>query len=350
MKTILIIEDNRDIRESTAEILRLADFQVLEANNGLVGVELAIQHKPDLILCDIMMPEMDGFGVLYMLSKQQETIGIPFIFLTAKADRMDLRRGMEMGADDYLTKPFDDGELLNAIESRLARERRRQDRYLQAVQKLDVLTRTNGKGAAALKELAAGRKVRQIRKKQVLYYEGDQPQGLFIVLDGAIRTYKLAGDGRELMMNLYLPDRYLGTHAALADEPYTETAEAVEDSAVCLLPKDAVADLLSRYPELAQQFIGLLAADIREKEELLMELAYHSVRKRLAQTLVRLSEGQFAGQTEFKVSRDDLAAMAGMAVETVSRTLSDFQDEQLIDKNGAFIRIMDFDRLHKMKN
>ena len=109
-KQVLIIEDNTDIRENIVEILELADFTVLQANNGKIGVDLALKNKPDIILCDIMMPDLDGYGVLYMLNKNPETATIPFIFLTAKAERVDLRKGMEMGADDYLTKPFDDIE------------------------------------------------------------------------------------------------------------------------------------------------------------------------------------------------------------------------------------------------
>src|ERR1035437_7618106 len=119
MKTILLIEDNFEVRENTAEILELEHYTVLTAVNGIQGVRLAISEKPDLIICDIMMPELDGYGVLHMLSKNIDTASIPFIFLTAKAEKADHRKGMTMGADDYLTKPFDDMELLSAVEIRL---------------------------------------------------------------------------------------------------------------------------------------------------------------------------------------------------------------------------------------
>src|SRR6186713_2302564 len=118
-KTILVIDDNKDIRENTAEILDLAGYETNTAENGKKGVETAIKEKPDLIVCDIMMPELDGYGVLHLLKKNPETEHIPFIFLTAKAERSDFRKGMEMGADDYITKPFEDIELLNAVEVRL---------------------------------------------------------------------------------------------------------------------------------------------------------------------------------------------------------------------------------------
>ena len=349
MKTILIIEDNTDIRESTAEILELAGYQVYQAENGKTGVDLAYQQKPDVILCDIMMPELDGYGVLYMLSKNADTASIPFIFLTAKAERVDFRKGMEMGADDYLTKPFDDIELLNAIESRLDKKRKQEEYFSKSLASLESLSGGNGKGTSELKAMISGRKIRQIKKKQVLYYEGDHPQGLYLVIEGAIRTFKLAEDGRELMMGLYKPDDYLGVHALLLDDPFTETAEAVEDAAVCMLPKEAIITLVNKYPEITLQFIKILANNIREKEVQLIELAYNSVRKRLAQVLVRLSK-QFTDPSQFKISRDELASMAGMATETVSRTLSDFKDEKLIEKKGSHIHILDLNRLAKMKN
>ncbi|MBS1566670.1 MAG: response regulator, partial [Bacteroidetes bacterium] len=119
MKTLLVIDDNTDIRENTAELLSLSGYNVLTAENGKKGVELALREKPQLVVCDIMMPELDGYGVLHLLKKNPETEQIPFIFLTAKTERVDFRKGMEMGADDYVTKPFDDLELLRAIEIRL---------------------------------------------------------------------------------------------------------------------------------------------------------------------------------------------------------------------------------------
>jgi CheY-like chemotaxis protein len=119
MKKVLVIEDNVDILENITEILELAGYTLFNADSGMKGVELAIKHQPDIILCDIMMPELDGYGVLDILQKNQETNTIPFIFLTAKAEHQDQREAMELGADDYLIKPFDGLELLNAIERQL---------------------------------------------------------------------------------------------------------------------------------------------------------------------------------------------------------------------------------------
>jgi DNA-binding response OmpR family regulator len=112
---ILIIEDNQDIRENTAELLELSGYTVDTASDGIEGVRMAKFGKPNLVICDIMMPHLDGFGVLQVFANQPELATIPFIFLTAKTDRADMRKGMEMGADDYLTKPFQEVELLRAI-------------------------------------------------------------------------------------------------------------------------------------------------------------------------------------------------------------------------------------------
>src|SRR5471030_1867380 len=151
-KKVLIIEDNNDIRDNVVEILELAGYEVFDANNGKTGVELATKNLPDIILCDIMMPELDGYGVLYLLNKKTETAAIPFIFLTAKAERVDLRKGMEMGADDYLTKPFDDMELLNAIESRLKKKDLQESFYSKSLDKLNSLISKNS-GLAELKKI-----------------------------------------------------------------------------------------------------------------------------------------------------------------------------------------------------
>jgi CRP-like cAMP-binding protein/ActR/RegA family two-component response regulator len=348
-KKVLIIEDNDDIRENVIEILELAGYTVTSASNGKEGVELAFKDVPDIILCDIMMPEMDGYGVLYLLSKRPETIAVPFIFLTAKAEHFDRRKGMEMGADDYLTKPFDDMELLAAIESRLKKKEGQQAFYSKSLDRLDSLVAKRD-GLAALHKIIAERKARPFKKSQVIYYEGDKGNGLYLVLNGKVKTIKLAEDGRELMTGIYADDDYLGINAMLSNEEYADTATALEDCVLCLIPKEQLEQLLNLYPEVGREFIKLLANDVREKEEQLLQMAYHSVRKKMAEALLRLHRQPGSVDDSFKISREDLAAMAAMATETVSRTLSDFKEEGLIEKKGSAITILDVARLTKMKN
>ncbi len=348
-KTILIIEDNNDIRENIVEILELAGYQVYEAINGKSGVELATKHQPEIILCDIMMPELDGYGVLYLLNKNSETATIPFIFLTAKAERLDLRKGMEMGADDYLTKPFDDMELLNAIESRLKKKEIQQNFYSKSFEKLDTLI-SKKNGLDELKKIIQERKTRHFKKNQVIYYEGDKGNGLYLLISGKVKSIKLAEDGRELMTGIYNADDYIGVNAMLLNEAHADTATALEESSLCLIPKDVLEQLLHQYPDVARGFIKLLSHEVREKEDQLLQMAYHSVRKKMAETMVRLHGQQVEGKESFKITREDLAAMTGMATETVSRTISDFKDEALIAKKGSEITIVNLESLAKMKN
>jgi len=121
MKRILVIEDEPEMRRNLTTILRLEKYTPLAAENGRIGIELARNQRPDLILCDVMMPDLDGYGVIAALRAEPETVGIPFIFLTAKGERPDIRAGMNLGADDYLTKPVAKADLLAAIRSRLER-------------------------------------------------------------------------------------------------------------------------------------------------------------------------------------------------------------------------------------
>lgn len=123
MSTILVIDDNADIRDNIAEILELEGYKTLTAENGKIGVKIAIKEKLDLVICDIMMPVIDGYDVLQLLNKDEKTKHIPFIFLSAKTERSDLLKGMEMGANYYIKKPFEEAELLNAVKAHLQKER-----------------------------------------------------------------------------------------------------------------------------------------------------------------------------------------------------------------------------------
>jgi len=257
---------------------------------------------------------------------------------------------MEMGADDYLIKPFDDVELLSAIESRLNKKEKQELFYSKSITQLSNLV-TGNAGMKELDKMMQDRKVRSIKKRQIIYYEGDIVSGIYLVISGKVKTIKLSEDGRELLTGLYGPEEYFGIPALLLNEPYTETAEALEDTTVCQLPKEMLEELLNRYPDIARQFIHILSNNLLEKEEQLLQLAYHSVRKRMSEVLIRLcKQEKQEGQIILRISRDNLAAMAGMATETVSRILSDFKDEGIIERKGSQIGILDHPKLQQMKN
>ena len=128
MKKILVIEDEPEMRRNITALLRYKAYEPIADENGRLGVEMARREKPDLILCDVMMPELDGYGVLRALQADAELALIPFIFLTAKGEKDHLRSGMNLGADDYLTKPVANNDLVQAIEARLTRSARQAKR------------------------------------------------------------------------------------------------------------------------------------------------------------------------------------------------------------------------------
>ncbi len=351
-KTILLIEDNKEMRENTAEILELANYKVSVAKNGKEGVEIAQKSRPDLIICDIMMPVLDGYGVLHLLSKNEETASIPFIYLTAKAERNDFRKGMEMGADDYVTKPFDDIELLNAVESRLKKSDMMKKDFSKNMEGLNEFM-VNAKGIEDLKKLSQDREIRAYKKKENIYTEDGYPRGVYFVVKGKVKTYKTHEQGKEFITGLYKEGDFFGYLALLEDGKYSDSAMTLDDSEVCLIPKEDFISLIYKNAEVSRKFIKMLSDNLKEKEEHLIKLAYNSVRKRVAEALVTLSNRyKKDGEQQFSmnISREDLANLAGTATETTIRTLSDFKEDGLIDIKGGTIAVSNYDKLVKMRN
>jgi hypothetical protein len=353
MKTILLIEDNDEIRENTAEILELAMYNVYTAPNGKAGVEKAIDVKPDLIICDIMMPQLDGYGVLHAIQKQDNIKNTPFIFLTAKTERNDMRKGMELGADDYITKPFDATELLNAIDSRLKKVDLLKKEFSKNMDGIHQLI-LESSGGDVMKSMVENRSTNTYKKKQVIYKEGNHPTQLYYVLSGKIKTFKSNDDGKELVTDLYSAGDFLGHIALLQGGVYRETAEAIDDCEIAIIPKKEFEELLSNSKEVAQKFINLLAKNIADKEHHLLNLAYNSLRKKVADALIALKNKYQINNNpdnfRIDISRENLANIAGTATESLIRTLSDFKNEKLIDIKDGHITIMNDKKLEGMIN
>lgn len=342
MKTILLIEDDKVMRENTAEILELASFKVVTAENGKEGSQLAKKVKPALIICDIMMPLLDGYGVLHIISRDPETAGIPFIFLTAKAEKSDMRKGMELGADDYLTKPFEDTELLSAVEARLKKSQAVKKDFGDGLQGL-----THFLDAASsfdeLKNLSTKRSPSQYRKKEVIFHEGDEPQYVFLLNKGKVKVYKTHDDGKEYITNVYKDGDFFGHMSLFEAQPYSDSAIVLEDSEIVKVPKDDFLNLIYKNRDVASQFIKMLAGHIEEQEKQLLSLAYDSVRKRAAEALLLLQkrfEKDGQEQEAIRATREDLAGIAGTATETLIRCLGEFKEDGLIEVKGREIKIL----------
>jgi cAMP-binding proteins - catabolite gene activator and regulatory subunit of cAMP-dependent protein kinases len=352
-KKILLIEDNEEMRENTAEILQLSQYKVFTAKNGKEGVALAEKELPDLIICDIIMPVMDGYSVLENLSKNNVTAHIPFIFLTAKVDRADFRKGMEMGADDYLTKPFDETELINAIEIRLRKSEVLKSDFSRSLDGLNSFFKEI-KGIDLLKQLSEEGEIRVYKKKEEIYKENSYPKGIYYLSKGKIKTHKLNDFGKELITGLYKEGDFFGYIPLFDEGRYSDSATAMEDSELCLIPKNEFYGLVYSNAQVSKKFIQILSNNLREKEEQLVKLAYNSVRKKVADALVTLYD-RYKNENDnnlFSISipREDLANLAGIATETTIRTLSDLKEEKLIEVNASKIVILNYDKLKNMHN
>lgn len=350
MKKILVIEDNAGIRENIAEILELANYKVFTAEDGKMGIEIALHEKPDLILCDVMMPRLDGYGVLHLLHKNPAIRNTPFIFMSARAERAEMRRGMELGADDYITKPFEKTELLQAIECRLKRAEWLKQEFVQPV---------NGNGHAMnglsphiagrdiLSLLSDNRDVSKYKRKQIIYVEGNRPARLYYIKKGKVKTYKTNEEGKELIVGIYGEGDFLGYVALLEGTVYKERAETMENTELAIIPKDEFDALMNTRREVVLEFMAMMAKNITEKEQLLLGLAYNSLRKKVADALITVNRKY---KSTINLSRENLAAIAGTATASMIRTLSEFKSEKLIEIHDGAITILNEKELENLLN
>lgn len=347
MNKILLIEDNVDILENTAEILELAGYEVGTAENGMRGVEKAKAESFDLIICDIMMPELDGYGVLHILSKDPKTSRVPFIFLTAKSETVDFRKGMSLGADDYLTKPFEKTDLLDAIEMRLAKSKKIQvtengdgkedvNKFIQNVQE-----------ELSLEELINDRNTKTFKKKDMVYRQGEYPHALLYVKAGTIKLSRNNDYGKEFIVQLSGEGEFLGYLALLENGPYTEDAVAMEDAEVAMISVEDFRKLMNSNREVTNNFIKILSRNVLEHEQRLLKLAYGNVRERVAGVIHNLYEkyGEENQRIGLNISREELAGYAGIATESLIRTLSDLRSDNIIANDGKLITVTNPQRL-----
>jgi CheY-like chemotaxis protein len=346
MYKILVIEDHKEVRENIAEILELSGYEVTEAADGKEGVRMAIEHKPNLIICDIMMPEMDGYSVLHILSNRDETRAIPFIFLSAKSEKDDFRKGMNLGADDYLTKPFDDRELLQTIERRINRNALLQnqiDNNLQSEKRL----------IDELAALWADTESRYLAKKDLIFLEGERLRYFYLLVDGSIKLYKTNEDGKEVVLKLVGPGEYFGFSALMHDLVAHESAAALEPSIIKQVACADFLDAVYHSREISNYLLRLLAENKADLEDRLLKMAYNSVRKKIAEALLFVYYKKHVGENLnpiIHIMRDDLAGIAGTAKETAIRTLADFKEEKLIAIEDRNIRLLNIKALEHVPN
>jgi CRP/FNR family cyclic AMP-dependent transcriptional regulator len=333
MRKILLIDDDEDFRESVAEILQLSNYVTLTAPDGKTGVEKALKEKPDLIICDVSMPQMDGFSVLHILSRHPETASIPFIFMTGKNELTDIRKGMGMGADDYLVKPFNEADLLNSIEMRLSKFNSSKCKLTDTQQNIITFIKEIQLGGSVSTSILSA-SVQKHKKKSVLYSEGQKASAVYFVVKGKIKEYMINEDGKELITNMYAKGDFIGYTTILENTYYNETVQIIEDSELLIITKRDFLQLINNNLQVANEFIGKLSHNILIKDQKLLQLAYSSLRKKVATGILEVIDKfqeKHNGKPIIEISREDLANVVGSAQESLSRTLKEFRNEQLID-------------------
>lgn len=347
MKNILLIEDDVILRENTSELLELSNYNVMTAPNGKIGLEMAKNNLPDIIICDIMMPELDGYGVLEGLAGNEKTKHIPFIFLSAKTERKDVRKGMDLGADDYITKPFEEEELISAIESRLAKaaiikEGNDPEKPTEAEEELRTLN--------DLKNFFDDHgDTLNFVQGEVIYEEGQNSNYIYLIAKGLIKCHKLDDQGKDLTTALYKEDDLFGYTSFTQNTPYQETASAIQDAVLIGISKNELKEVLNSNHKVTLELIQLLTDDLTTVKDQLLQMAYSSVKKRTATTILKFAEKLNRKPDEvIRISRNDLASVAGIALESLIRTLSTFKDMGIIEIEGRNIKILDIQKLQQI--
>lgn len=347
MKHVLFIEDDLVLRDNTAELLELSGYKVTTASNGKEGVEIASNKLPDIIVCDIIMPELDGYGVLNTLAKNKNTKFIPFIYLSAKTKHQDVRKGMNLGADDYITKPFSEDDLIGAIESRLAKvailkeSEEHQDAYdsfgeLKTLNDLKNFFDDNGKTFV-------------FNQSEHIYKEGSPSNYIYLIVKGAVKCFKLDEQGKELTTSLYKEDQLFGYTSFTQNMAYQETATAIKDTELIGVSKEELMEILKNNHKVTLEIIQLLSNNLSNVKEQLLQMAYSTVNKKTAASLIKFAEKLNRKQDDqFNISRSDLASVAGIATETLIRTMTIFKKQGLIDIIDRNIKILDINGLRQM--
>lgn len=344
---ILIIEDNQNVRENLSEILALSGYETVTASNGKEGVQTALRELPNLILCDVMMPVLDGYGVLRILSKSPGYAHVPFIFLTAKTELADVRRGMTLGADDYITKPFDDVELLDTIELRLSKASSSSPHASQGGAIIHL--QNDQQFFDSIPDHFKESESRLLRKKDLVYAEGQTCRNVFLLKSGKAMASKIDDYSKEVITHLFKPPMIIGISSAFFGLQYRETVKALEDIEVIPIKKDDFIHFALTHPAASYYFLHQLSADQLKANEKLLLQAFGSVRMKLASTLTDLySFYAKNGKATLSITREDLANMAGTAKETIIRCLTEFKEEGLIEIQGSDIIIVSIKKLHDL--
>lgn len=343
-RRVLLIEDDLVLSENTKELLELSGYKVAISQDGKCGLKKAFQEVPDLIISDIMMPELDGYDVYKALQSNPRTRNIPFIFLSAKSDPGDVRKGMNLGADDYITKPFNEEDLILAIEKRLekrdqilqhSKEPKKPKNQLQ-LEELKAFFRTYGEQLEA-------------DKHEEIFLEGRNASNIYLLEHGLVKTFRLDELGKELITGISKKDDFVGFYSFKLPSSYPENATALERSILFRISHEEFVHMLEQNLELTLEYAELLSTNLDILKKHLLEMAYGSVLKKTASTLLEFAGKANTGSPQIlKVSRSDMASVAGISTESFIRSLSSLKADGIIDIVGRNIKILNLQKLQNI--
>lgn len=346
-KTILLIDDDKALLENTSELLELGGYNVITAINGKFGIEKAKEFVPDVILCDLMMPETDGYDVLEFLSDHHAANFIPFIFLSANTSIKDIRKRMDFGSDDYIAKPFTKENLMSTIERRLEKSARisrvlqKEHNFYQTGSESDINSLNELKNFFDDKG-----EFSNFKEGETIYSYGDHSNNVYLIMEGVVKCFRVDEKGKVLTTGLYKPDEFLGFASFDKNTIYHESATALNNVKLAGIPKKVLDQILDDNLNISQELMEVFNDDLEEIKEQLLHMAYGSVRRKTAQSLLYFAKAFNKKPKEnMHVLRTDLASVAGIATETLIRTLSGFKKAGYIEVDKQYIRIIDQDQL-----
>jgi CRP-like cAMP-binding protein len=350
-KNILIIEEAPLLRKRTAELLKLAGYNAVCASSGREGLQLIAQQAYELILCSMKMQDLDGYGVLRAYNNMPALHGSAFVFMAGRSTPEEIRKGMNLGADDYLMKPFSGDSLLSLVGAQLKKKEQR--KIYQASQCAEALAVLKPQSLEQnMETLTSGKTTKKLRKKDILYTEGDTPNFLYFIISGKVKLCNSNKFGKEYINAIYKTGEFLGYNSLLGSTNHFETAEAIEESEVRLIPKQDFFELLAGNNEVALQFAKLLARNICESNDKMLKLAYDSARKRVGEAIIFIST-KFQNESNvdelFSGQRENISSLSGISPESVSRHVSNFKDEGLIESHHGGIRIVNRSKLEMIR-
>lgn len=349
MKTILLIEESPEIRKSTKEILERADYKVITADNSKEGIVMGKLNCPDLIVCDIKMPNLDGLSILSILGRNPETSRIPFIFLTAEEITNGNRKITRLGSDDYISKSYSDSHMLEVIETRLKKTENIKKVAGSSIQELQSIVEPC-RGMNELKRLFKDAETMDFNKDATIYREGGHADFVYLIDEGSVQCSKSDYYGKSFVHEVYGAGCFLGYKAMIKNGTYNETALTLTKTKLSLLPKRTFLNLIQDNIEVANFFIETLSTDVIEREKLLLQLAYAPLRERLSSVLLKVDMTSSSQDEDhlLNISRQDLANMVGAAKESLIRSLSELRKEGLLDTEGQLIKILDLEGLKRV--